>query len=42
MKHSSEILSPTEKVNRWILSILFVLYTGITIFVLAISLVDSF
>lgn len=42
MKQSGEILSPAGKTVRRILSILLMLYTGIAIFVLAITLMDSF
>jgi len=37
-----EILSPTSKTLRWILTIILVFYTGLTIFVIAVTLLDSF
>lgn len=37
-----EILSPAAKTVRWIISILLILYTCFTIFVIAVTLLDSF
>lgn len=42
MKQSGEILSPAGKAVRWVCSAVLALYTCIAIFVLAVTLLDSF
>ena len=38
---NTEILSPGARVVRWVLSIILMIYTGITIFALSITVMDS-
>jgi raffinose/stachyose/melibiose transport system permease protein len=40
-ERNREILSPSAKIVRWILSIVLLLYTSITIFVIGITVMDS-
>ena len=40
-ERNTEILSPSAKIVRWILSIVLLLYTSITIFVIGITVMDS-
>nr|WP_300788352.1 carbohydrate ABC transporter permease [uncultured Acetatifactor sp.] len=40
-ERNREILSPSAKIVRWIFSIVLLLYTSITIFVIAITVMDS-
>ena len=40
-ERNREILSPSAKIIRWIFSIVLLLYTSITIFVIGITVMDS-
>ena len=40
-ERNTEILSPSAKIVRWIFSIVLLLYTSITIFVIGITVMDS-
>lgn len=40
-ERNTEILSPSAKIVRWIFSIVLLLYTSITIFVIGITVIDS-
>ena len=40
-ERNREILSPSAKIVRWIFSIVLLLYTSITIFVIGITVMDS-